>query len=58
MVTWRCSVDKESINAYYYYSGEQDDMEEIEREELRRNSLSELIYPDRELMIDFCSDLW
>ncbi len=51
-------MDKESINAYYYYSGEQDDMEEIEREELRRNSLSELIYPDRELMIDFCSDLW
>ncbi len=51
-------MDKESINPYYYYSGEQDDMEEIEREELRRNSLSELIYPDRELMIDFCSDLW
>jgi|TARA_R110002020_G_scaffold474248_2_gene705083 hypothetical protein len=48
---------KESSNEYYYFSGEQNDMEEAEKAELIESTLSELINPDRELMLDYCADL-
>ncbi len=57
MVTWRCVLVKESSNEYYYFSGEQNDMEEAEKAELIESTLSELINPDRELMLDYCADL-
>lgn len=50
-------MDRESNNEYYYFSGEQNDMEELERAELIESTLSELINPDRESVLDFYDDL-
>jgi hypothetical protein len=47
------NIDKE----FYYFSGELEDLEEIQRAIESTESINDLISPDREKVLDFCEDL-
>ena len=46
-------MDKE----YYYFSGELEDFEDLEREVDRVEHLSNLFNPNEEKLVDMCEDL-
>ena len=47
------NIDKE----FYYFSGELNDMEEVQMSIEAEEIINELISPDREKVLDFCEDL-